>query len=114
MSKYNNRKIMVDGVEFDSIAESRRYQELIMSSRAGEIYDLKVHQRWELLPSYKHGNKTVRGIFYEDDFNYIDSKDKKRHVEDVKGVQTEAFKIKRKMFLQRYPEVVFEIVKVGR
>ncbi|NMC45987.1 MAG: DUF1064 domain-containing protein [Chloroflexi bacterium] len=114
MSKYNNRKVIVDGIEFDSLAESYRYQELKMSEAAGEIYDLKIHQRWELQPAFKHGGKMVRAIYYEDDFNYIDRTDKKRHVEDVKGLETEVFKIKHKMFLNRYPDVVFEIVKVGR
>ena len=40
-SKYGNRKTEVDGIVFDSAKEARRWQELQLLERAGEIRNLK-------------------------------------------------------------------------
>ena len=37
MSKYNNKRITIDGITFDSLAEERRYRELRLLWRANEI-----------------------------------------------------------------------------
>lgn len=34
MSKYNNKKIIIDGIQFDSIKEGNRYKELKLLERA--------------------------------------------------------------------------------
>ena len=47
--KYGNRKVEIDGVTFDSIAEARRYQELKLLETAGEI-DYADFRRWALEP----------------------------------------------------------------
>ena len=110
-SKYNNRKIELDGYIFDSIAESRRYAELKLLERAGIISDLKVHTVYLLQKSFRTPEgKAVRAIKYECDFDYIENGI--TVVEDVKGVETAAFKLKHKMFLKMYPDIRFEIVKV--
>ena len=40
-SKYGNRKTVVDGLNFDSQAEARRYQELKMLWRAGQVKEFR-------------------------------------------------------------------------
>ena len=104
--KYNAKKIVIDGIEFDSKKEGKRYQELKMLEKAGKIKDLKLQPKFLLQESFKYKGKTQRAIFYIADFEYI--KDGKRIVEDVKGVKTDVYKLKKKLFLKKYPDVIFK------
>ena len=99
-NKYRNVKTTIDGIKFDSKAEASRYTELKLLEKAGEITDLKLQPRFILQHNFKHKNKTVRAITYMADFQY--SENGKEIVEDVKGVETAVFKIKKKMFLNIY------------
>lgn len=94
MSKYGNRKTVIDGVSFDSAKEARRYMELRLLQRAGKIKDLKLQVPFELLP--KCGKN--RAVKYVADFVYIDENGNKI-VEDAKGYRTEVYKLKKKMML---------------
>ena len=109
-SKYNNRK--TGG--FDSAKEWRRNQELEALQRAGEISELNRQVPFVLMPSYtisdkttKQGFKTVREIRYIADFTYR-LKDGTRIIEDVKGMQTDVFKIKRKLLERKIALGVIE------
>lgn len=51
--KYGNRKIVFDGMVFDSKKECHRYQELKLMEKAGEITDLQRQVRYTLIPSQK-------------------------------------------------------------
>ena len=110
MSKYGNKTIEFEGIKFDSIAEYRRYADLLLLEKAGEITDLQVHPRFLLQEAFTRpdGGREAK-ITYEGDFQYNDHG--KVVVEDVKGCRTEVFKIKRKLFLARYPEIKFVEVK---
>lgn len=109
-NKYNARKETLDGHTFDSQAETRRYRELLTLQMAGEIAGLTVHPRYTVLDAFRdRDGKHQRAIVYEADFTY--SQDGQQYVEDVKGVETDVFKIKRKLFLARYPELIFVVVK---
>ena len=89
MSKYGAIPTMVDGIRFDSKAEAKRYGTLAMLERAGKIGDLR------LQPSFRCvvGGDLI--CTYRTDFAYVEGGEKV--VEDVKGVQTAAFKLKRKL-----------------
>ena len=50
MSKYHSKKITVDGEEFDSKKESRRWQELRLLEKTGEIQGLRRQAPFELVP----------------------------------------------------------------
>ena len=80
--KYKNKKTQVDMYVFDSIAESRRYKELALLERAGEIKDLQLQPRFLLQESFKKNGKTYRKIEYVADFMYFQKG--KNIVEDVK------------------------------
>ena len=111
-SKYRNVRVEDDGYKFDSKAEHRRYKNLCLLQKANEIADLEVHPKYVILDSFKdRKGKTIRKITYEADFQYTDIRTGETIVEDVKGVETAVFKIKKKMFLKRYPEYEFVIVK---
>ena len=109
-NKYNNKKVYVDGIKFDSRGEARRYSELKLLERANEIWNLELQPKFELLPTFKKKGITHRSINYIADFKYTD-KQGNIVVEDFKGVETEVFKIKRKLFEYKYPELTLNIVK---
>lgn len=59
MSKYNNKKTIVDGITFDSIKESNRYIELKALERIGEIKDL------ELQPVFKYLSEDGKRVLFK-------------------------------------------------
>ena len=111
-SKYNARKCIVNGITFDSRKEAYRYQELLLLSRAGVIESLQRQVKFVLIPAQyetyerygKNGNKLQDGTrlverecTYVADFVYTENG--KLVVEDVKGLRTKDYIIKRKLML---------------
>lgn len=109
MNKYRNKKVIVDEKEFDSKREGNRYKELKLLERAGEIKDLELQPRFLLQDSFKKNGRTFRKIEYVADFKYIENS--KTIVEDVKGMQTDVFKLKHKIFEKVYPDLELRIIK---
>ena len=109
MNKYKNRKIQIDMYVFDSIRESQRYKELKLLERAGEISNLELQPHFLLQDSFRKNGKTFRKIEYVADFMYIENG--KTIVEDVKGLQTDIFKLKHKIFEKVYPDLELKIIK---
>ena len=109
--KYKNHKTVVDGIEFGSRLEARRYQELKLLERAGVIQALTLQPEFELQPSFKKNGKTYRKIVYKADFSYYSVKEGKVIVEDTKGYVTKEYAIKKKLFEYRYPELTIREVK---
>ena len=98
MQKYRARKTEIDGITFASAKEGRRYTELKMLERAGEIQDLALQVKHTLIPSQRDADgKAVRPVFYVSDFEYTQGGQKV--VEDVKGYRTKEYKIKKKLLL---------------
>lgn len=98
MAKYGNRKIIRDGIEFDSIKECQRYCELKLMQRAGVISDLQMQVSFELIPTQRIDGKVVeRAVNYIADFVY--KQDGQTVVEDTKGYKTPEYIIKRKLML---------------
>lgn len=105
MLKYQNKPVVtIDGERFDSKAEARRCGELLLLQRAGAIRELRRQVRFLLIPSQRDSaGKVVREVSYVADFVYEEpaAADVWRLVvEDVKGVRTEAYRLKRKLMLQ--------------
>lgn len=109
MNKYRNKKVIVDGEEFDSKTEGNRYKELRLLERAGEISNLELQPRFLLQDKFKKNGRTFRKIEYVADFKYIENG--KTIVEDVKGMQTDVFKLKHKIFEKVYPDLELRIIK---
>jgi hypothetical protein len=111
--KYKNKKIMVNGIQFDSKKEAKRYQELKLMEDAGEITKLERQVKFDLLPNQKDpdGKVIERKVQYVADFVYM--KNGKVCVEDVKGYRDggayRVFVIKRKLMLYRFGLHVIEI-----
>lgn len=97
-NKYKNSCVEYDGIKFDSIKEKGRYVTLKRMEENGEITDLKCQVRFKLLPSQKRNGKIIEHpTSYIADFTYI--KNGEYVVEDVKGMATPAYILKRKMML---------------
>lgn len=102
--KYHNKKVVVDGMKFDSKKEGQRFLELSLMQRGGYISDLQRQVKYILIPSQKIDGKVVeREVSYKADFVYKDNTTGKTVVEDVKGYKGgqayALFKIKRKLML---------------
>lgn len=105
MSKYHSKKTEYDGILFDSKREAARYAELKLLERAGEIRLLERQKKYVLIPAQRQDGKLIeRECSYKADFTYLERQgaDWVAVVEDVKGVTTDAYKIKRKLMLYKY------------
>lgn len=106
--KYHNKLTTIDNITFHSISEANRYQELKLLEKAGEILELSLQPSFTLQEAFvdRKGTKH-RSIVYKADFKYWDRQFKCVVVEDVKGYATAEFKLKKKLFLKKYPEYIF-------
>ena len=114
MSKYGNKLVTVNGLTFQSQAEARRYGELKLLERAEKITDLRVHPSFLLQEGFLHQGHSVQPITYIADFSYTDAETGELVVEDVKGVETPEWRLKRKLFLKKYPRMELRVIKVQR
>lgn len=106
--KYRNKKTQVDMYVFDSVLEARRYKQLALLERAGEIKNLKLQVPFLLQESFRKNGKTYRKIEYIADFVYEEKG--QTIVEDTKGIKTDVFKIKQKLFEYKYPNLSLKII----
>ncbi|HEB4954410.1 DUF1064 domain-containing protein [Bacillus thuringiensis] len=104
MSKYNNKKVELDGHVFDSKAESDYYSGLKVRKAAGEILSFELQPRFTLQPAFiKNGKKFVAITYIADFMVYLPNGDVE--VVDIKGMVTETFAVKKKMFEYKYPHL---------
>lgn len=98
--KYHNKKVIVNGIKFDSKKEAERYMELKRQEAAGEIQNLEIQKKFRLIPSQRLNGKCVeRPTDYVADFCY--QRGGEMVVEDVKSkaTRTPQYIIKRKLML---------------
>lgn len=107
--KYGNTKVKDGDQVFDSKAEHRRWQYLVLLQRAGEITELRRQVPFELISGQaRPSGGRERPTVYIADFVYR-AKDGKFVVEDVKGAVTPEFRLKRKLMLWRHGIEIKEI-----
>lgn len=107
-SKYRNIRADFNGRTYDSRKEMRRSAELLFLQNVGVIENLEYQVRFVLLDGYVNNKgEKIRPVCYIADFVYMDKERGRMVVEDTKGMRTEVYKIKKKMFEQRYPEYYF-------
>lgn len=126
-SKYFARKVTVDGIEFHSSKEAKRYKELKLLERIGKIKNLKLQVPFVIIPtqyesyiSYtpkkkipKESKRVVEKMAkYIADFTY-ETEDGEYVVEDAKGYKDstayEVFVLKRKLMFQVHGIKVREV-----
>lgn len=109
-NKYGEIKTKVDGITFDSKLEADYYRQLVEKKLNGDIEGFELQPKFLLQPGFKKNGKTYQAIHYIADFKVIDYEGNIQII-DVKGVETEKFKIKHKMFEYLYPELSLSVIK---
>ena len=89
-SKYRAKPCRIDGLSFASLKEGKRYLDLKLLEKAGEISHLCTQVNF---PINVNGEKIC---IYRADFTYR-NKDGKDIVEDCKGFLTPIYKLKKKL-----------------
>ena len=123
-SKYGNQKAVrmvgTNEIVFDSQKEARRYDDLVIRLRAGQIRDLKLQPEFTLRETFTtpEGIK-VRAMRYRADFSYeervplLNSSETawKKVVEDVKSeaTKTRVYEMKKKLLIERHGVIVREV-----
>lgn len=108
-AKYNNQKVTVFGITFDSKKEAERYLVLRQWEREGKIYGLERQKEYILTPTVKvPGKGTLQACKYVADFVYHKA-DGELVVEDVKGYRTKEYIIKKKMMYKEYQIWIDEV-----
>ncbi|OLY94802.1 hypothetical protein BUE76_11725 [Cnuella takakiae] len=101
-SKYGAKKVVIDGITFDSTKEGGRYLELKMLERAGLVTELELQVPYELNPGGTHSLKYIA------DFRYRDGMTGQLVVEDCKGYKTKEYIKKRKLMREVYGIIIKE------
>ena len=108
MAKYRNKKVIVDGIEFQSRKEANRYKELCLLEKAGTIRNLQRQVKFVLIPAQyevtritKTGKAIKKCIERECSYvaDFVYEENGMMVVEDTKGFKTKDYIIKRKLLL---------------
>lgn len=104
MSKYNSKKVIVDGINFDSTQESSYYLLLKDKLANKEIKSFELQPSYELTPKFIKNGKLIRAMSYAPDFLIVHLDDSIECI-DVKGFSTQASEMRKKLFDYRYPDI---------
>lgn len=108
-NKYKNEITYYKDIRFSSKKEMQRYKELKLMESANLIKDLELQEKFLLQEGYTNkAGKKIRPIYYIADFSYYDIEKKEYIVEDVKGIRTDVYKLKKKIFEYQYPDLVIK------
>jgi hypothetical protein len=99
-SKYKAQPVEHDGIRFASKKEGKRYLELKLLERAGQITRLELQPRFDLIINGKNCG------FYKADFRYFQNG--KRITEDCKGMRTPLYALKSKIVSALYNVEILE------
>ncbi|WP_107950916.1 DUF1064 domain-containing protein [Lysinibacillus parviboronicapiens] len=101
-AKYGNKKVIRDGIEFDSAMEAKYYDYLKHLQAQGVVASIELQPRFVLLPKFEKNGKKFREIGYSADFT-VHYADGHTEVVDIKGMVTQQFELRKKLFEYRYP-----------
>lgn len=107
--KYGAKPTTVDGIRFHSQAEARRYGELKLLEKAGHIAHLSLQPRFMLLVWDCEKKHDVQIGSYIADFSYWDVRADKNVIEDVKGMKTPLYKLKKQIVEHRLGITITEV-----
>lgn len=102
-SKYGAKPTTVDGIRFASMAEARRYSELRLLEKAGEISGLELQPKFKLVVNGQHI------CTYIGDFRYRCKYTDPLITEDVKGILTPVYRLKKKLVLALHGVEITEV-----
>lgn len=105
-SKKAKKNRTVDGIKFASDLEMRFYLYLLEQK---DILYIKLQPEYIIQDPCVYKGKKILKIIYTSDFEVI-YKNGQVVIYEVKGFETKEFKIKKKMFYFRYPDLNLKIV----
>lgn len=110
-AKYGNKKTVVDGITFDSIKESRVFQDLKILEKQGIIQNLELQKKFAIVPKIK-GVKGSRVRYYIADFVFQEIKNGEitRVIVDVKSPITRknpVYTLKKQLVQWQFPHYEF-------
>lgn len=117
-SKYGNRKVVRDGIKFDSEREAARFGELKVLHAMGEIRDLRLQANFTLVEGYKTiEGERIKPMVYRADFTYERATEPDcngtvywlREVEDAKGAKTKDYLLKKKLMQDKFGITIREV-----
>ena len=104
-SKYKAKKSECDGIVFDSKVEMEYYKYLRLQASLNEIKHFEIQVPYPLLDRFQAATgENIRSITYKLDF-VVKHLDGTVQAIDIKGISTEVAKIKRKLFMNKYPMI---------
>lgn len=109
MSKYNSKKIVIDGITFDSKDEAKYYEALKIRKAKGEIQNFELQPKFVLREGFKKFGKTYRPFTYTPDFTVYHNDGSVEYV-DVKGQTTQQGELRIKLFNDFYRDLKLSIV----
>lgn len=104
MSKYNSKKVVLDGITFDSKDEALYYEQLKKDKEKRLIDDFSLQPKYELIPAFEKNGKKYRAVTYTPDF-LVQTTGVEKVAIDVKGFSTQQGELRRKLFEWRYPDI---------
>lgn len=117
-SKYGNRKVVRDGIKFDSEREAARFTELKVLQAMGRIRDLRLQANFTLVEGYMTiEGERIKPMVYRADFTYERAAEPDcngtvhwlREVEDAKGAKTKDYLLKKKLMQDKYGITIREV-----
>ena len=101
--KYGAVPVTIDGIRFASKKEGKRYGELKLLAKAGKIKHLELQVKYPFQLNREHM------FTYIADFTYWDCETDRNVIEDVKGVRTPLYRLKKKLIENQYDLEIVEI-----
>lgn len=101
MTKYGAKKVIYNGIKFDSKMEGDYYLELLRLQKQGKVVSIELQPKFELIPSFEKDGKKYRAMNYIADFK-VTYDDGRVVIIDVKGMTTTDFLIKEKLYNYKY------------
>lgn len=117
-SKYGNRKVVRDGIKFDSEREAARFTELKVLQAMGKIRDLRLQTNFTLVEGYTTiEGERIKPMVYRADFTYERATEPdiagvvhwRREVEDAKGAKTKDYLLKKKLMQDKFGITIREV-----
>jgi hypothetical protein len=109
MGKYHNKKTEIDGIVFDSAAESRRWAGLKLAEKCGDIVELQRQVVYKLVVNEQLICKYIADFVYHANW---EGSDRQLIVEDVKSEATRklpVYRLKKKLMAACYGIEIVEV-----
>lgn len=102
--QYNRTQIIVkhhltgQDILFDSETEANFYLQLVELEYKGEINNIIIKPSFVLIPPFTYFGQKIEGCIYTPDFAYYSFKEKRMIYIEVKGIMTDEFRLRLKLW----------------